>query len=49
MYSKRHSHSYVRRFRKPTPFLESLFGQVLCAAALVFAFLSLAWLLFLFA
>lgn len=45
-YRPRHSHSYCRRFRKPTPFLESAFGQVVLGAAFTFALALLAGIMF---
>lgn len=46
MYRPRHSHSYCRQFRKPTPFLESAFGQLFLGALVTFATALLAGVIF---
>ena len=46
MYRPRHSYAYCRQFRKPTPFLESTFGQVVLGAAFTFVLALLAGVIF---
>lgn len=46
MYRPRHTHSFCRQFRKPTPFLESTFGQVFLGALVTFVSALLAGVIF---
>lgn len=46
MYRPRHTRTYCRKLRKPTPFLDSAFGQLVLGAAFTFALALFAGLLF---